>query len=126
MRALVKSINQRELGFVLLRVVLGCFFIYYGSGKILKPEKWAWLGSQVPFIGFDPFNYVLGFIASVSEFVGGIFLVAGFFVRIASLLMMATMAVATYYHIVVAKWSSLPLLYCLLFLCVFLLAKEDK
>jgi putative oxidoreductase len=120
----LNSSRYRDFGLMLLRVVLGGFFIYYGSGKILNPNKWAWLGSQVPFLGFEPLNYILGFMAAVAEFFGGVCLVLGLYTRIACIFMTMTMTVAVYYHAFVAKWSSLPMLYALLFLAIYLIGPD--
>ena len=125
MTAFITSDKRRDLGILVLRLTLGAFFIYYGSGKMFNPAKWSWLGSQMPFMNWDTLAPFWGFMAAFSEFFGGILLILGFLTRPACVLMMLTMLVATYYHAFVDKWSSLPLLYALLFL-VLLLVGPDR
>lgn len=75
---------------LLLRLVMGLAFAYYGSFKIKNPMHWMGPDSVYPAF--------LQLLAAVSEFCGGIALIMGFLTRIASFGLACTMAVATYTH----------------------------
>lgn len=117
MRSLLFSLRCRDFGIFLLRVVLGLAFIYHGYGKIFSPEKWAWLGSQMPLIEYYSFmKPSFGFLASISEFFGGILLILGLGTRIASILISFTMFVAFNFHLSKNEAFELPLMYALVLL----------
>jgi putative oxidoreductase len=77
---------------LLIRVVVGISFAFYGSFKIRDPLHWMGPDSVFP-----PF---LQLLAAVSEFAGGMALVLGILTRIASFGIGCTMVVATYVHLV--------------------------
>jgi len=78
---------------LVLRVVIGLSFAYYGSFKIQNPMHW--MGEESTFPG------IIQALAAISEFCGGIALIAGFLTRVASFGIACTMIVATYMHLVV-------------------------
>ena len=82
--------NFGSIALLLLRLVVGIAFILHGWGKIQSPFGWMPAGAPVP--GF------LQFLAAISEFGGGIALVLGLLVPLASLGLIVTMAVATSMH----------------------------
>jgi putative oxidoreductase len=81
-----------DLALLLIRLVCGYAFILHGWGKIQHPMSWMGPDSATP--------SVLQLLAAFSEFGGGIALVLGLIVRLASLGILSTMAVAVYTHAV--------------------------
>lgn len=81
-----------SLALLALRVAMGIAFILHGWGKIQTPFSWMPPESPVP--GF------LQLLAAVSEFGGGMALILGLLTRLASLGLMFTMLVATFFHAV--------------------------
>jgi putative oxidoreductase len=77
---------------VLIRVVTGISFAFYGSFKITNPLHW--MGEESIFHAF------FQLLAAISEFCGGIALVIGVLTPVASFGLTCTMAVATYVHLV--------------------------
>jgi len=78
-------------GLLVMRIVSGFAFIYYGSGKIMNP--FGWMGPDAPIPG------VLQALAAVAEFGGGIAWILGFLTPLASLGLWITMSVAIFSHI---------------------------
>ncbi len=93
--------RYKDWGLLFLRVGLGVAFLFHGVPKLLGgPEKWAGLGgaAMAPLgISFAPAAW--GLMAALSESVGGLLLILGFFFRPACLLLAATMAVALNMHV---------------------------
>jgi len=88
-----------DFGLLVIRIVLGGMFMYYGSPKLFGgPQAWAQLGGamQSVSIGFMPAFW--GFMAAFSMFVGGACVILGLFFRIFTILLFLTMAVATSMH----------------------------
>ncbi len=97
---LSKLDQYRDHGLLLLRIGIGIMFICHGFPKLAGgPEKWAWLGQALPGVGPGTFATVMGFMAGMAEFGGGILLTLGLFTRIACFFMLNTMVVATIMHI---------------------------
>lgn len=101
----------REAGLLLLRLGIGGLFVFYhGPAKMFGgPEVWAEFGKVLPLLGADriftllhiPFSPVFwGFMAAFAEFVGGILLILGLCTRLAAVLMLIDMAVASSAHLV--------------------------
>lgn len=82
---------------LLLRLVAGAAFVLHGWGKIQNP--FAWLPPQAPI----SIPAVFQFLAAISEFGGGIGWVLGLLSPLASLGIGCTMAVAVYFHSMIAK-----------------------
>lgn len=84
---------------VLLFVRLGvCFmFVYVHGGPKLfgGPEKWQGLGSMLAVIGITAMPTVLGFIAAVCEFFGGILIGLGLFTRLGAAMILSTLIIAS-------------------------------
>jgi putative oxidoreductase len=92
----------RDAGLFIMRVGIGVLFITHGWPKISDPGMWQGLGMAVGAIGVTPpagVAKVLGFMAALAEFGGGICLVLGFLFRPACILMAFTMVVAMMTHI---------------------------
>ena len=88
--------KYRDHGLLLLRVGLGVAFMIHGFPKLMGgPDTWTGLGSRVGL----PLPVVFGFIAAVSETVGGLLLILGLYFRVACILLAGTMAGALTYHL---------------------------
>src|SRR5688572_3841737 len=88
--------KYRESGLLLLRVGLGVAFMCHGFPKLMGgPDTWSGLGSRVGL----PLPVVFGFIAAVSETLGGLLLILGLYFRVACIMLAATMAGALIYHL---------------------------
>jgi len=84
-----------------IQVVLGITFCVHGFKKLYAgSSQWQFLGEQLQLFGIDVFPIFFGLLASLSEFLGGLLLVSGYYVRIASFFLMGTMAVALVFMIV--------------------------
>jgi putative oxidoreductase len=78
---------------LLIRLVIGYAFIMHGWGKIQHPFNWMGDESAMPGI-FQA-------LAALSEFGGGMALMAGIVTRLAAFGITCTMVVAVYFHMVV-------------------------
>lgn len=92
----------RDYGLLLLRIGIGLMFVaIYGYSKITGGvERWEMLGktfNNILGVSFIPAFW--GFMAAISEFGGGICLIAGVLLRPACALMLFTMLVAVTSHI---------------------------
>lgn len=98
---LLQSLNKySDSGLLLLRIGLGVMFIYHGYPKLAGgPEKWERVGLAMSFLGISFFPVFWGFMAAISEFFGGLFLILGFLTRPASIFLMLTMIVASVMHL---------------------------
>ncbi len=93
----LQSNDRVDLGLFVLRAGLGLMFVFvHGSPKLIEGvSKWRALGSafnRLLGISFAPAFW--GFAAAISEFGGGLCLIAGIFFRPACALMLFTMAIA--------------------------------
>jgi len=92
--------QQRDKGLLVLRVGIGIMFMSHGFPKVIGgPESWSGLGSVMTDLGFGYAPTLMGFIAAMSEFGGGLFLALGLFTRTSSFFLMMTMIVATLMHV---------------------------
>lgn len=91
--------GQRDFGILIMRLGLGAMFVYHGAPKIMGGvDKWAGLGKAVAIFGINFMPAFWGFMASSSEFVGGILVFLGLYIREASVFLFITMVVATAFH----------------------------
>ncbi len=89
-----------KIAIFLIRVSFGIIYILHGFPKIAGgPEQWAQIGGAMGFVGLGFAPAFWGFLASLSEFGGGILLVIGLLTRPAAALMAFTMLIATIMHI---------------------------
>lgn len=92
--------RYRDFGLLVLRIGLGVMFLWHGAPKLLGgPEKWEKLGSAMTSTGINAIPVFWGFMASFSEFFGGICLILGLLFRPACTLLTITMAVAASMHL---------------------------
>lgn len=94
--------RNKDFGLLILRIGIGLAFIFiHGWGKIFGgTELWTKIGGAMSNLGITFAPVFWGFMAAVSEFGGGIFLVLGLFTRTASSFMAFTMIVAMTQHLV--------------------------
>ena len=88
-----------DLGLLIIRVGLGVMFIIHGKPLLVGgPEKWTQLGMVMQNVGIKFFPLGFGVAAALSQFVGGIALLLGFFTRPACAFLAMTMAIAVTFH----------------------------
>lgn len=106
LRRLRTTGNDRTVGAV--RILLGLLFVATGSMKFLVPMLWtAWSG-QLTAAGI-PFHAFNLYFVPIVEIVVGLLLGAGLFARLAALVVVPMMGVATYVHLVVDDPALFPL-----------------
>lgn len=118
--------NNKDLGILALRLGIGCAFaLIFGMMKIKAgPDMWAMIGQAMGNFGISFAPTFWGFMATMSEFGGGILLILGLFVRPAAFFMAFTMIVATSTHLkmqdqwynVIQPVEMLAVFICLIFL----------
>ncbi len=92
--------KHRHIGLLILRIGLGCMFLFHGFPKLFGgPEKWEKIGMAMGSFGITFIPAFWGFMAAISESLGGICLILGFFLRPACILLTITMLVATASHL---------------------------
>lgn len=100
MKYLYKNWINADFAVVILRVVVGVVFIAHGAQKVLGAFGGYGLEATVTYfaknLGIPLF---LGYVASFTEFFGGIFLLVGFLTRPAALGIFITMTVAFTVHL---------------------------
>ncbi len=90
----------KNFGLLILRIGIGFIFFYvHGYPKLMGGmAKWTWAGSQMALFGITFAPAFWGFMAAVSECIGGLLLMIGFATRLAASLMAFTMFVACSMH----------------------------
>ena len=89
--------KYRDTGLLILRLGVGAAFIIHGLPKLTGgPKVWTGLGQSMNHIGIDFFPVFWGFMAAVSEGIGGVLLILGAFYRPTCLLLAFTMTIATF------------------------------
>jgi putative oxidoreductase len=100
MKRFLQPVSQSSFAsaaLLLLRLVVGAAFVLYGWGKIQTPFGWNPPESPISIPTF------FQFLAAISEFGGGIGWILGLLTPVASLGIGCTMAVAVYFHSMIAK-----------------------
>ena len=116
---LTTSYSSHQFWYAVLRIIVGlCIAFGHGLGKMTGgSEKWLVIGSLgLKSIGVESFHTFFGFIASFSEFVGGILLAIGFLVRPSAILLTITMAFAVFFHFKSGEFGEFAVIYGILFL----------
>lgn len=86
----------RNIGLLVLRVGLGVMFMLHGYPKVFGgPEMWTQVGSSMQSIGINFAPMFFGFMAGITEFFGGLFLLLGLFFTPSLILLLFVMLVAT-------------------------------
>jgi putative oxidoreductase len=92
--------TYRDLGLLLMRAGLGISFGLHGYPKLAGGQAlWGDLGGAMGALGIGFGHTLWGLAAALTEFVGGIFLILGFYFRPAALLLTVTMLVALNLHL---------------------------
>lgn len=99
MAVLGKLERYSGTGLLLMRLGLGAMMVVHGYPKLTGgTEKWEKLGKAMEHLSVHSYFTAWGFMAAVTECIGGIFIVLGLFFRPVSLLIMFTMFVAAFDH----------------------------
>lgn len=90
-----KAAAYRNAGLLILRAGLGVMLILHGYPKLFGgPEEWEQVGQATQAIGIYFLPVAFGFLAAITEFFGGIFLMLGLFFRPVLGFLIVVMAVA--------------------------------
>lgn len=91
--------KYRDTGLLLLRILIGLSFLAHGLPKLTAGHLlWVKLGKSMQFVGMGAYPIFWGFMAALSESLGGFLLLIGFCFRPACLFLFITMVVATTMH----------------------------
>ncbi len=91
--------KYRNTGILIMRAGIGIMMILHGLPKITNPGKWAGLGAAMGAIGIHFAPAFWGFMAALTETVGGLFSVLGLWFRLVCMFMIINMSVAVVFHI---------------------------
>lgn len=93
--------KYKDFGLLLMRLGIGASYIYvHGWGKISGgPDRWRGVGNAMGNLGVNFLPVVWGFAAACTEFVGGIFILLGFFFRPSVVFIIIVMIVAALNHV---------------------------
>lgn len=103
--------QYRDVGILILRAGIGIMMVLHGWPKLAGgQEAWAKVGAATGYLGITFWPVLWGFLAAMSETVGGALLAVGFLTRFAALFLTGTMVVASVmmYHLshgVFNEWS---------------------
>ncbi|MFP4052459.1 MAG: DoxX family protein [Phycisphaerae bacterium] len=105
------KIAPLDVGLLVLRVGVGLsFVIFHGWPKMKEgPVAWEQLGSNMALIGITFLPWVWGFLAAFAEFVGGIMLAVGLFVRPFAFMLAFVMLIAMLRHYNAGQKYTYPL-----------------
>ena len=88
--------NYRNFGLLIIRVGLGIMFIYHGFPKLIGgPHKWTEIGTATNYVNIHFWPTFWGFLAAVTEAVGGVLLIIGWQFRLVCLFLVINLIVAT-------------------------------
>lgn len=90
--------NYRNAGLFIARTGIGAMMIFHGLPKIAHPEKWAGLGEAMGSLHIHFWPTFWGFVAALTETVGGLFSILGLWFRLVSLFMIFLFMVASLHH----------------------------
>jgi len=92
--------NHKDIGLLLLRIGIGLSEIFtHGGPKIFGgPDMWAKVGTAMANYGITFYPVFWGLMATLSEFVGGILILLGLYIRPAAAFMAFTMITAFTTH----------------------------
>ncbi|QXD15816.1 DoxX family protein [Rhodocaloribacter litoris] len=97
--------RYQDAGLLFFRLGFGLGFLFFhGWGKLSGgPETWAGVGSAMEMFGITFGHTFFGFMAAVSESIGGVLIALGLFYRPVCALLAFTMFVATVRHFVTGQ-----------------------
>lgn len=98
----------KDVALLLTRVVVGLYFIFvHGLPKLQGgPERWERVGGALSSLGIDLWPQFFGFMAGLTEFVGGVLILLGLWFRPATLMIAIVLLVATIQKITGEGWFS--------------------
>ena len=98
---ILKFLNRyRDIGLLVLRLGMGSMFIFHGAPKMFGgPVAWEKLGMAMGSIGIHFIPIFWGFMASLSEFIGGLCIILGLFFRPVCIFLTITMVIAASMHL---------------------------
>jgi putative oxidoreductase len=92
--------KYRNTGLLILRVGIGAMMMVHGLPKLMDgPDKWEMIGGSMGVIGINFMPTFWGFMAAISEGLGGFLLLLGLFFRPVNMLLTFTMLIATLVHL---------------------------
>ena len=118
--------QYRDVGLLILRVGIGTIMVIHGWAKLAGGQPvWEKVGGAMHFLGISFYPVFWGFMAAMSETLGGALLAAGFLTRYAAMFLTFTMLVATImlYHTSkgsFGEWSQ-PAAFGLVFLSLIIM-----
>ena len=121
-KILLSNLNHTDLGLLIIRVMFGgLMYINHGQSKLLGgADRWYGLGGALTnMIGIDFLQTFFGLMASLSESVFSLFIVAGLLTRISSSLLGFTMVIASLRHIFKGDFPEMAVLY--LVFCILMI-----
>ena len=121
-KILLSNLNHTDLGLLIIRVTFGgLMYLNHGHGKLLGgADRWYGLGGALTnMIGLDFLRTFFGLMASLSESVFSLFIVAGLLTRISSSLLGFTMVIASLRHIFKGDFPEMAVLY--LVFCILMI-----
>ena len=87
-------------GLLVLRLGIGIIFIAHGLPKLMGGiESWTQLGSTMSIVGISFAPAFWGFMAAISEVLGGLFIILGLMHRLVALFLIFTMIIALVVHL---------------------------
>ncbi|MBS1772325.1 MAG: DoxX family protein [Bacteroidetes bacterium] len=95
-----KLSKYTDFGLLIMRIGVGAMMMLHGFPKITGgTEKWLSLGKHISHVGIN-FGYTFwGFMAAISEGIGGLFIILGLFFRPTAFLLFFTMLIAVLTHL---------------------------
>jgi putative oxidoreductase len=91
--------NYKNTGLLIIRVGLGIMFIYHGYPKLMGGVKgWEHLGESMKYVGIHFLPAAWGFLAAVTELLGGFLLIVGLAFRPVCILLLINLIVAALMH----------------------------
>jgi len=121
-KILLSNLNNTDLGLLIIRVTFGgLMYLNHGHGKLLGGvDRWYGLGGALTnMIGLDFLRTFFGLMASLSESVLSLFILAGLLTRISSSLLGFTMVIASLRHIFKGDFPEMAILY--LVFCILMI-----
>ncbi len=92
-----RTSDERSIGYLLMRVFIGCGILTHGIPKIAAgPRLWETLGQNVTGLGVPGPAVFWGFMSAFAESFGAMLLVLGLLTPAAALLIVVNMGVAAF------------------------------
>jgi putative oxidoreductase len=91
--------KYRNTGLLILRIGLGALMMVHGLPKIMGgPTGWEGLGGSMKVVHVDFLPVFWGFMAAITEGLGGFLLILGLFFRPVNMLLVINMIIAALVH----------------------------